>query len=178
MDWRRPSQLIEAARPGDRVAGQKGGPDHYMPAGRDEHAQRPGPDRAISHVGRGMPASMRRHTILAGRARVEPGWTEEMWTHTNRKPLLSFLFLSMFLLSAADASGLAPQKRRLPLLPQYNVVGGAQNPKKFDLRCIRSAEEIIGCAAPDQKPAIRIQKPGLVMRDGGRTLTENRCWRT
>ena len=91
-----------------------------MPAGRDEHAQRPGPDRAISHVGRGLPASKRRQTILAGRARVEPGWTEEMWTHTTRKPLLSFLFLSMFLLSAADASGLAPQhgKRRCCLKMQ------------------------------------------------------------
>ena len=53
-----------------------------------------------------------------------------MWTHTHRKPLLSFLFLSMFLLSAADASGLAPQKRRLPLLPGCNVGEDVQNLKK------------------------------------------------
>jgi len=36
-------------------------------------------------------------------------WPTSWRLLATRKPLLSFLFLSMFLLSAADASGLAPQ---------------------------------------------------------------------
>lgn len=46
-------------------------------------------------------------------------------------PLVIGLQVVMFPLPAADASDLAPQKRRMPLLPQYNVAEGAKI-QKFD----------------------------------------------